>query len=99
MKEYQSHHVVEKAELRRRQRLDLVWDTRNVMRLCEPCHRRHTNRMEPLPLRLLQPQHFEFAFYVMGAAAHSYLGRMYVGQDDRLDEYLARWEGEHGERS
>lgn len=96
---YQSHHVVEKSELKRRGRSDLVWDTRNAMRLCPDCHERHTNRSRPIELRLLSAQHFEFAFFVLGVVAHSYLGRLYIGEDPRLDEYLARWEEEHGEGS
>lgn len=94
--DYQSHHVTEKSELRRRGRMDLVWDTRNSMRVCPDCHRRHTIGMDRIKLQHLSDDHYQFAFYLMGAAAHSYLRRMYNGRDPRLDEYLEKWEVENG---
>lgn len=93
--QYESHHVTERAELKRRNRMDLVWDTRNVMRLCEECHRLHTVRMKPISLARLLDCHFEFAFYVMGYAAYRYLGEKYAGEDPRLDQYLQKWEEEN----
>jgi hypothetical protein len=76
--------------------MDLEWDSRNVMRLCHRCHRRHTNRSKPLPLTALFPTHFVFAFYVLGFGAYGYLRQKYAGEDPRLDQHLAKWEEEHG---
>lgn len=96
---FESHHVTEKRKLKQVGRLDLLWDTRNAMRLCPDCHNRHTNRAAPIPLSKLTDEHFEFAFYALGAAAHTYLGQSYSGNDDRLELYLAEWEEEHGQRA
>jgi hypothetical protein len=95
---YESHHVVERSELRRVGRLDLLWDRRNCMRLCPECHRRHTNRAKPIVLLRLLDMHFEFAFQALGNRAARYLGSMYAGPDERLDRYQRRWEEQHGRR-
>ena len=96
---YESHHVVERSELRRVGRLDLLWDPRNCMRLCSDCHHRHTVRVEPILLLRLLDMHFEFAFEALGFRAVSYLGRMYAGADKRLQRHQEKWEEEHGRRS
>jgi hypothetical protein len=53
------HHLgpVALAELERR----LLWDVRNGMCLCYGAHRRHHNRIEPVPLALVPPAAREFA--------------------------------------
>lgn len=95
--EWQAHHVVEKRKLKFERLHSMIWDTRNAMRLCPDCHERHTNRSRPLEMRLLLDEHFEFAFYALGAAAHSYLSQLYIGEDPRLDAYLRKWEEENGD--
>lgn len=49
----QSHHVVEKAKLKRIGRFDLLWDRRNRMRVCTWRHERHTSGFERIPLALV----------------------------------------------
>lgn len=92
---YESHHVVEKAEIRRQCRLDLLWDPRNCMRLCSRCHDDHTDRGTPVPLRVLLDMHFEFAFELLGLGAGRYLLEKYGGDDRRLDEFERKYEEEH----
>lgn len=91
---YESHHVVEKSEIKRQGRYDLLWDPRNCMRLCSRCHDAHTDRSIPIPLRELFDMHFDFAFELLGAAAPRYLTEKYVGDDRRLDEYREKAEEE-----
>lgn len=95
---YESHHAVERSELRRAGRLDLLWDRRNCLRLCARCHHRHTDRGEPIPLLRLLDMHFEFAFEALGFGAVRYLGQKYAGADERLERYREKWEEEHGRR-
>jgi hypothetical protein len=52
-----------------------------------------------IPLVKLTDDHFEYAFFALGAAAHYYLGQRYDGEDPRLDQWLAKLEGgEENER-
>lgn len=83
-KNWEAHHVVEAAELKRRYRFDVLWDERNALRLRPDIHRRHTNRMEPVPLRCLKQDNIDFAFEVLGASARDYLGTKYTGSDARV---------------
>jgi hypothetical protein len=75
-----------------------VYDTRNAMRLCVECHASHHNRSIVIPLFKLRDMHIEYAFLKMGAKAHYYLSQRYEGQDERLDIWLAKVEGEEDER-
>jgi hypothetical protein len=83
-KNWEAHHVVEAAELKRRNRFDVLWDERNALRLRPDIHRRHTNRMEPVPLRCLSQENIDFAFEVLGASARDYLETKYTGSDARV---------------
>lgn len=100
----QRHHVVYQQELRARWRAGDVsgpWlyakhltalfaDERNLIWICKPCHERHHQRVEVLPLELLPDSVFEFAVELMGAgAAYEYLRRYYAGSDRRLAELIA----------
>lgn len=83
-KNWEAHHVVEASELKRRNRFDVLWDERNALRLTPDVHRRHTNRMEPVPLRCLTQDNIDFAFEVLGASARDYLATKYSGADARV---------------
>lgn len=94
---HESHHVVEKKQLRQMFRADLFWDPRNCLRLCPmPCHSRHTIGSEKLHLSVLLDANYEFAFETLGGGAYYYLRRHYDGKDPRLEEYHRRWEEENG---
>lgn len=85
------HHVVYAQHLKREQKP--VYDTRNAMRLCIDCHSAHHARSRVIPLIKLTLIHIEYAFLSLGAAAHTYLSQRYDGDDPRLEETLARFEG------
>jgi hypothetical protein len=63
----QGHHVLAQQFLRRLAKSlgvpasTLLWDVRIGMPLCETCHARHTNRIDPIPLALVPASAFEFA--------------------------------------
>lgn len=81
---WQAHHVVEKQKLRAEGRMDLVWDIRNSLRLCEePCHGRHTRGNQRVKLSALTDDNYEFAWYVLGMASADYLRSRYNGTDPR----------------
>jgi hypothetical protein len=69
------------------------------MRLCVECHAAHHNRSRVIPLLKLLDMHIDYAFEKMGVRAHSYLLRLYSGEDERLDDRLRQAEEGEGERS
>jgi len=76
---FQLHHVVYKAEVRRR-RGD-QYDVANGMGLCLSCHYDQHSRKRPIPLAALPAAAVEFAVRLMGEdAAHVYLGRRYAAE-------------------
>lgn len=93
-KNWEAHHVVEAAELKRRGLHHLLWDERNALRLRPDVHRRHTNRMEPVPLRCLKQDNIDFAFEIMGAGAKDYLDQKYTGTDARVQRAFEVTEAE-----
>lgn len=95
--DWHPHHVVYAQHLRKAGKP--VYDARNAMRLCVECHASHHNRSKVIPLLKLTDDHFEYAFLMLGPAAHYYLGQRYDGEDPRLDQWLAKTEGgEENER-
>lgn len=63
-----AHHVISKQRLkklcasRKLDRVKVLWDIRNRMWLCgEPCHRQHTDRVKPIPRKLVPRSAWEFA--------------------------------------
>lgn len=64
----------------------LVTDPRNLVNAAATCHGAHHGKSQPYPLAALPDSVFEFAAEVLGARAHGYLRRRYVGCDERLDE-------------
>lgn len=74
--EWQAHHVVYEQELRKLARP--IFDTRNALRVCADCHRRHHNRIAPIPLAVLDERHFEYAEEVLGERFMDYLKRHYA---------------------
>lgn len=84
-KNWEAHHVLEKRELKKLGRQDLLWDSRNAMRLTPRVHRRHTNRFEPIPQTALTDENIEFVFEVLGVMGKDYLDRIYVGKDARVE--------------
>lgn len=91
------HHVVYLQHLR--EVGAPLYDTRNSMRLCEDCHRRHHNRSKVIPLAKLTAEHIAYAFEKLGLRAHSYLRERYEGENPRVEQALAQAEEEHGERT
>lgn len=89
--DWHPHHVVYAQHLRRAGQP--IYDTRNAMRLCVECHASHHNRSKVIPLVKLTLAHIEYAFQTLGASAFSYLGQRYGGEDPRLEETQARFEG------
>lgn len=83
-KNWEAHHVVEKRWLKAN--FMFLWDPRNVLRLTPDAHRRHTNRMEPVPLSRLTDANIEYAFEIMEHRAYEYLTRMYTGVDERVEQ-------------
>lgn len=70
----QIHHVVYQQHVRRNG--GSVRDSRNFMLLCHDCHRRHHNRVAPIPRSSLPAAAVEFAVELLG--------------EDYADDYLAR---------
>jgi hypothetical protein len=93
-KNWEAHHVVEARELKKRNLHHLLWDERNALRLRPDIHRRHTNRMEPVPMTALKDDNIAFAFEVMGASAKEYLERLYTGTDERVQRAFEVCEAE-----
>lgn len=89
--DWHPHHVVYAQHLRTAGHP--IYDARNAMRLCVECHASHHNRSKVIPLLKLTITHIEYAFLTLGAAAHYYLSQRYGGEDPRLDETQARFEG------
>lgn len=71
----QLHHVVYQQHVRNRGG-DLT-DARNLLALCYDCHRRHHNRVAPIPRASLPDAAVEFAEELLGDYANDYLGRYY----------------------
>jgi hypothetical protein len=69
-----AHHVVYKQHLP----VELRWDPRNALPVCDDCHERHHNASRRIPLSALTAQNLEFAREVLGAAAGDYLERRYA---------------------
>lgn len=87
------HHVVYQQHLRGEHPL---WDPRDGVPLCRPCHEAHHNGSRRVPCSRLPDEALEFAFEVLGAYASDYLTRRYadVGKDGRVAVLLeAAWEG------
>lgn len=91
---FQSHHVVEKQKLRIIGRLDLVWDTRNALRVCGDCHDAHTIGFRRINLDRLTDENYEFAWFVLRAEAADYLRRKYNGSDQRWADLLLMCDAE-----
>lgn len=73
---FQAHHVIYEQHLRDRG-LPL-YDTRNALRLCYDCHKRHHDGTAwRLTTRKLTPDNIIYAFEVLGAYAGDYLRRYY----------------------
>lgn len=86
---WQAHHVIERQWLRQRG-LD-EWDPRNALRVLTPVHTRHTDAVKRIPLRCLTDENLDYAFELMGLAAHLYLHRHYSGEDPRVVRLVAQF--------
>lgn len=86
------HHVVYRQEVMRRG--GDIWDVRNGVTLCLPCHTSHHHQSERrLLLTQLPDAAFGYAAELLGAGpAYEYLRRRYGGNDERLDGLLVEWE-------
>jgi 5-methylcytosine-specific restriction endonuclease McrA len=74
---WHAHHVVTQQHVRRAD--GDVWDPRNAMRLCTPCHDAHHNRTRPIPLSAVPESAFEFADELLGRdGADAYWDRFYA---------------------
>jgi hypothetical protein len=81
---FQLHHVVYRAEVRRR-RGD-QYDLADGMGLCLSCHQDHHARTRPIPLAALPPAAVAFAVRLMGEdAAGVYLARRYAAPTRQED--------------
>jgi hypothetical protein len=56
-----SHHVIEKQTLKRRNLDHAVWDPRNGIPLSRRVHERHSTAVERIPRSVLPAEAFEFA--------------------------------------
>jgi hypothetical protein len=66
-----------------------IWDPRNSMTLGNGCHSRHHNSTKgKLPLTAIPSAAIEFAYELLGPAAHDYLKRRYAGTDPRVEALL-----------
>lgn len=97
-KNWEAHHVVEARWLKGHGHRDKLYDRRNAIRLTPDVHRRHTNRMEPIPLLALTDDNIEFAFEVMGVLALEYLTRLYTGTDARVQRAFEVAELQYSQR-
>lgn len=86
------HHVIYQQELRRIGREDLLWDSRNCLRLCTACHADH-HGIHSVSLVSLTAANYEFAFEVLGLRAYDYLRQKYDGEDPRLEDWRERTAG------
>ena len=64
-------------------------DPRNLVPLCAPCHYGYHQRSVRIRVERLPAAALDYAFEVLGVAAHPYLLRRYDGEDPRLEERLA----------
>lgn len=94
--DWHPHHVVYVQHLRAEGHP--IYDSRNSMRLCVVCHASHHNRSKVIPLSKLLDMHIDYAFEKLGVRAHSYLLRLYGGEDDRVDDRLRKLEEGEDER-
>lgn len=74
-----------------------VFDPDNAMRLCDDCHRRHHNRSAVIALTKLRDRTIAYAFAKLGLRAYSYLQDRYAGEDQRLEQALAKAEQEQAD--
>lgn len=81
--DYETHHVVKKEHLKQKGLYDMIWDTRNALRLCHGCHAAHTLGYRRVKLDRLTDDNYEFALLIFGMGASQYLRRHYNGKDPR----------------
>ncbi len=73
---WHAHHVVTQQHIRRAD--GDVWDPRNAMRLCAPCHDAHHSRQRPIPYSAVPPDALEFADELLGRdGAEAFFARYY----------------------
>jgi 5-methylcytosine-specific restriction endonuclease McrA len=73
---WHAHHVVTQQHIR--QAGGDVWDPRNAMRVCTPCHDAHHNRSRPIPLSAVPTEALQFAHELLGHdGADAYFDRYY----------------------
>lgn len=73
---WHAHHVVTQQHIR--QADGDVWDVRNAMRLCGPCHDAHHNRTRPIPVSCVPDGALDFAIELLGQnGTDAYLARYY----------------------
>jgi 5-methylcytosine-specific restriction endonuclease McrA len=73
---WHAHHVVTQQHVRRAG--GDVWDPRNAMRLCTPCHGAHHSRQRPIPYSAVPPDAWDFATELLGRdGAEAFFARYY----------------------
>lgn len=87
---YQTHHVTERQKLRIIGRLDMEWDIRNALRVCNDCHEAHTVGFRRITLDRLTDLNYEFAWDILGTASADYLRSKYNGKDPRWEALMDR---------
>jgi len=93
--DWHPHHVVYAQHLKLHGHP--IYDTRNAMRLCIPCHAAHHNRSKVIPMSKLLDCHFQYAFEKLGGGAEFYLKQRYGGEDERLARFQREAEEQGGE--
>jgi hypothetical protein len=84
--DWEAHHVVEKAELKRMGIPKLKrYDERNALRVKTSIHAGHTSGVGQIPMRCLTDDNLRYAFEVLGDQAIDYLLRKYKGTDSRFE--------------
>lgn len=82
------HHVVYQQRVRA-EHGDLH-DPRNSLTLCRRCHEAHHQRSQPLRLKVLRNENYDFAVELLGVgAAFNYLSRRYAADGDPRLEMLS----------
>lgn len=81
---FEVHHVVSKQRLKRLGRLDVLYDPRNALRLCEGLGTNQCHHKLTIPTSALLPDNICFMWEVLDVAGHNYLERHYSGVDRRF---------------